>query len=78
MMSVRRNEEKGGCARPGKRRGVTGEGKVSKNQVRGGRKSGQGVNRIATDSKVIPRNLKEQAVHLPVPGLGAQTISSGY
>ena len=79
VVCFRRNEEKGGCTQHGKRRGVTGEGKVSKDQeVKRGRKSRQEVSRVAIDSRGIPRNLEEYAVHLPVPRLGTPTISSGY
>lgn len=74
---VRSNEGRGGCTEHGKRRRVR-EGKVSREQeVRRGRKSGQEVSKVTTDSRGKPRSLGEQAAHPPVPGLGAHTISSG-
>lgn len=45
------------------------KGQVSKDQeVRRGRKSGQELTRVATDSRGKPQSHEGDALHLPVPG----------
>lgn len=55
VVYVGRNEEEGGSAQPGKRRVVTGEGKVSRDrEFRRSRKSGREVTRLAIDLREYP------------------------
>lgn len=55
VVYVGRNEEEGGSAQPGKRRVVTGEGKVSRDrEFRRSRKFGREVTRLAIDLREYP------------------------